>query len=75
MWYLSRLEAHSQSQSKDRIYENVVQVQRCFTSTETIRTVRDGEPSTSTSTFTQLLISGSETSLMVLYIHRNYMAY
>ena len=30
---------------------------RCFTSTETIRTVRDGEPKTATSTFTQLLSS------------------
>ena len=29
----------------------------CFTSTETIRTIRDGEPRTSTSTFTQLLSS------------------
>ena len=34
-------------------------VQRCFTSTETVRTisVTDGEPRTSTSTFTQLLTS------------------
>ena len=30
-------------------------VQCCFTSAETIRTVRDGEPRTATSTFTQLL--------------------
>ena len=28
-----------------------VQVQRCFTSTETVRTVRDGEPGTATPTF------------------------
>ena len=28
-----------------------VQVQRCFTSTETIRTIRDGEPRMATSTF------------------------
>ena len=27
----------------------------CFTSTETVRTIRDGEPRTATSTFTQLL--------------------
>ena len=33
----------------------LVQVQCCFTSTETIRTIRDGDPSTST--FTQLLMS------------------
>ena len=32
-------------------------VQCCFTSTETIRTIRDGEPRTATSTFTQLLSS------------------
>ena len=32
-------------------------VQCSFTSTETIRTIRDGEPRTSTSTFTQLLSS------------------
>ena len=34
-----------------------VQVQCCFTSPETIRTIRDGEPRTATSTFTQLLSS------------------
>ena len=34
-----------------------VQVQCCFTFTETIRTIRHGEPSTATSTFTQLLDS------------------
>ena len=32
-------------------------VQCCFTSTETIRTIRDEEPRTVTSTFTQLLNS------------------
>ena len=32
-----------------------VQVQRCFTSTEIIRTIRDGEPRAASSTFTQLL--------------------
>ena len=31
------------------------QVQCCFTSTETIRPVKDGEPRMATSTFTQLL--------------------
>ena len=35
----------------------------CFTSTETIRTIRDGEPRTSTSTFTQFLSSVTETAL------------
>ena len=34
-----------------------VPVQRCFTSTETVQTVRDEEPRTATSTFTQLLSS------------------
>ena len=32
-------------------------VQYCFTSTETVRTIRDGEPRTATSTSTQLLRS------------------
>ena len=34
-----------------------LQVQSCFTSTETLRIIRDGEPRTATSTFTQLLSS------------------
>ena len=34
-----------------------VQVQCCFTSTETIRTIRDGETRTATSSLTQLLSS------------------
>ena len=33
------------------------QIQCCLTSTETLRTIRDGEPRTSTSTFTQVLSS------------------
>ena len=33
-------------------------VQCCFTSTETVRLIRDGEPRTDTSTFTQILSSG-----------------
>jgi len=37
-----------------------VHVQCCFTSTETIRTIRDREPRTVTSTFTQLLSSEDE---------------
>ena len=35
----------------------------CFTSTETIRTIRDGEPRTATSTFTQLLSSECDTEV------------
>ena len=34
-------------------------VQCCFTSTETVRTIRDGEPGTATSTTTQLLKENS----------------
>ena len=37
-------------------------VQCCFTFTETIRTIRDGEPRTSTSTLTHLLSSESSLS-------------
>ena len=35
-----------------------VRGQCCFTSTETVRTIRDGEPRTATSTFTQIMSSG-----------------
>ena len=38
-----------------RCSECGVQVQCCFTSTETVRTTRDGEPRATTSSFTQLL--------------------
>ena len=44
-------------------------VQCCFTSTEIIRTVRDGEPRTATSTVTQLLSSDTSCSVL-LYVHR-----
>ena len=40
-------------------------VQCCFTSTETVRLVRDGEPRTATSTFTQILSSAMESSLLL----------
>ena len=36
---------------------NFFRVHCCFTSTETTKTVRDGEPRTSTSTFTRVLSS------------------
>ena len=39
----------------------MVQVLCCFTSTETIRTVRNGDPRMATSTFTRLLNSGRTT--------------
>ena len=42
----------------------IVQVQCFFTSTSTIRTVRDGEPMTSTSNFTQLLSSDTADELV-----------
>ena len=57
---------------------SLVQVQSCFTSTETTRTsIRDGEPRTSTSTCTQLLssdLSLSSNSLL-LYVHRDHRDY
>ena len=40
-------------------YKTCGQVQCCFTSTETVRTFRDRETRTSTSTFTQLLSSAA----------------
>ena len=48
----------------------LVQVQCCFTSTETIRTIRDGEPRTATSTFTQLLSSESERARMSSFVRQ-----
>ena len=39
------------------LYNIVFFFRCCFTSTETIRLIRDGEPRTATSTFTQLLSS------------------
>ena len=42
-----------------------VQVQCCLTSTESIRTVRDGEPRTATSTFTR-----SDSSSVLLNAHK-----
>ena len=41
-------------------------VQCCFTSTETIRRIRDGKPRTATSTFTQLLNSVITTTTKTL---------
>ena len=43
-------------------------VQCCFTPTETIRTIRDGRPSTTTSTFTQLVSSVSATEGRTAYL-------
>ena len=45
--------------------EPELQVQCCFTSTETARTIRDWGPRTATSTFTQLLNSDTGSSVMV----------
>ena len=44
-----------------------------FTSTETIRIIRDGEPRTATSTFTQLL--SSERVSALLYVYRDHKDY
>ena len=57
---------HSRS-TKPRAKNTLLQIGKCcFTSTETIRTIRDVEPRTATSTFTQLLSSaivGGNTTL------------
>ena len=50
---------------------NYVQVQCCFTSTGTGRTIRDREPRTSISTFTQLM-SSEQLCSMLLYVHRGH---
>ena len=53
-----------------------VQVQRCFTSTEIIRTIRDGEPRAASSTFTQLLsFAWASASSMLLYVHGGHKDY
>ena len=46
-----------------------VQVQCCFTSTETIRTIKDGEPRTAASISTQLLTSGLWTLSFSFFFH------
>ena len=43
-------------------------IQCCFTSTETVRTIRDGEPRTSASTFTQLLSFGLLCASVLIYV-------
>ena len=52
-------------------------LQCCFTSTETIWTIRGRKPSTSTSTFTQFLSSDKResSSSVLLYVHRDYTDY
>ena len=50
----------------------LVQVKCCCTGIETVRTVRDGESRTATSTFTQLLISDKPNFQMLLYVHRDH---
>ena len=47
------------------------QFQCCFTSTETVRLIRDGEAPTATSTFTQLLSYDVESSILD-YVHRDH---
>ena len=47
-----------------------LQIQCCFTSTETIRTIRDVEPRTATSTFTQLLTSAWQDGRRVIWTIR-----
>ena len=52
-----------------------VHVQCCFTSTDTIRSIRDGESRTATSTFTQLPGSEDCLSSIFLYVHRDHKDY
>ena len=55
-----------------------LQIQCCFTSTETIRTIRDGESRTVTSTFTQLPSSAPvefKYCFVVSYVHRDHKDY
>ena len=40
-----------------------------------LRIIRDGEPRTATSSFTQLLCSNSMLSSMLLYVHRDHKDY
>ena len=47
----------------------------CFTSTETIRTIKDGMPRTVTSTFTQLLSSEASSRSVLLYVHIDHKDY
>ena len=56
---LKRCRAH-------KMYDGQVQVQCCFTSTETVRTIRDPESRTATSTFTQLFSSDPPQSSSIL---------
>ena len=52
-----RLPAYRLTARPNRLSKPVCPVQCCFMSTETVPTVSDGEPRTSTSTFTQILSS------------------
>ena len=49
-----RVCSYSQGKTKQCFFNAMFQVQCCFTSTETIRTIRDVEPRTSVSSSTQL---------------------
>ena len=59
--------------ARPKMETNQVQVQCCFTPTETVRTIRDGKPRTPISIFTQLLSYERETELssVLLYVHRD----
>ena len=48
-----------------------VQFSAAFSSTEALRTIRDGEPRTATSTFTQLLSSKQQFSA-AFFVHRDH---
>ena len=61
------------SHGADKFLEFSVPSSVLFTSTETIRIIRDGEPRTATSTFTQLL--SSERVSALLYVYRDHKDY
>ena len=62
-WDLQAAVAHGANAALSVAMANTASFfRRCFTSTETIRTIRDGETRTATSTFTQLLSSVNTTS-------------
>ena len=61
--------------AREKVLRYDVSFQCCeFTSTETVRHIRDGEPRIATSTFTQLLNSDTCCSVL-LYVHRNHQTY
>ena len=66
------MQAESPGRLPPELSVTKVQVQCCFTSTETIRIIMDGETGTATSTFTQLLSSDTgDVSHHLIYLKEN----